>query len=69
LSARSSVSTRRGGSHPETGAGNYEFARRVLGHKNIQTTMRFYVGLEPLSANRRFGEIVSEHVTFADERV
>jgi integrase len=48
--------------------GNYEFVRRVLGHKNIQTTIRFYVGLEPLSANRRFGEIVSEHVTFAEER-
>jgi integrase len=48
--------------------GNYEFVRRVLGHKNIQTTIRFYVGLEPLMANRRFGEIVNEHVTFAEER-
>jgi len=48
--------------------GNYELVRRVLGHKNIQTTIRFYIGLEPLSANRRFGEIVSEHVAFAEER-
>jgi integrase len=48
--------------------GNYEFVRRVLGHKNYQTTNRFYVGLEPLSANKRFGEIVSEYVTFAEER-
>jgi hypothetical protein len=25
---------------------NYEFVRRVLGHKNLQTTINFYVGLE-----------------------
>ena len=26
--------------------GNYEWVRRVLGHRNIQTTINFYIGLE-----------------------
>lgn len=39
--------------------GNYELVRRVLGHRNIQTTINFYVGLETLAATRRFGEIVA----------
>ena len=38
--------------------GNYELVRRVLGHRNIQTTINFYVGLETLDATRRFGEMV-----------
>ena len=37
---------------------DYEFVRRVLGHKNIQTTINFYIGLETTDANRRFGDIV-----------
>lgn len=44
--------------------GNYEFVRRVLGHKNIQTTINFYIGLETTQASQRFGEIVREHATF-----
>jgi integrase len=47
--------------------GNYEFVRRVLGHKNIQTTINFYVGLETTDANRRFGAIVDQHL-FREER-
>jgi integrase len=39
--------------------GNYEFVRRVLGHRNIQTTIRFYTGLETKEANRMFGEMVT----------
>ncbi len=38
--------------------GNYELVRRVLGHRNIQTTTAFYVGLEMIAAAQRFGEIV-----------
>ncbi|MEJ0096247.1 MAG: site-specific integrase [Methylocella sp.] len=38
--------------------GNYEFVRRVLGHKNIKTTQEFYIGLETLAANRHYGEIL-----------
>ena len=48
--------------------GNYEFARRVLGHKNIQTTINSYIGLETTDANRRFGEIVRQHL-FREERL
>ena len=32
--------------------GNYEFVRRVLGHKTIQITMNFYVGLETKGRER-----------------
>ena len=38
--------------------GNYEFVRRILGHKNLKTTIDFYVGLETAQAARVFGEIV-----------
>jgi hypothetical protein len=31
----------------------------VLGHRNIQTTIRFYTGLETKEANRMFGEMVT----------
>lgn len=43
--------------------GNYEFVRRVLGHKNVQTTMNFYVGLETAEANARFSRLVSSLLT------
>lgn len=42
----------------EADPGNYEFVRRILGHKNIQTTINFYVGLETAEATRHFGRIV-----------
>lgn len=38
--------------------GNYELVRRVLGHKNITTTTRFYIGLETMEATRRFGAML-----------
>lgn len=40
--------------------GNYELVRRVLGHRNIQTTINFYIGLETLEATRRFGNLMTE---------
>ena len=46
--------------------GNYEWVRRVLGHRNIQTTIHFYIGLETTQASERFGQIVREHVRFED---
>jgi hypothetical protein len=39
--------------------GNYELVRRVLGHRNIATTINFYVGLENIAASRRFAELVT----------
>ena len=38
--------------------GEYELARRLLGHKNIQTTRNFYVGLDMIQANDIFSEIM-----------
>ena len=38
--------------------GNYEYVRRILGHRNIQTTINFYVGLETAQATQEFGEII-----------
>ena len=40
--------------------GNYELVRRVLGHKNIQTTINFYTGLESIDAAKHFAELVLE---------
>jgi integrase len=38
--------------------GNYEFVRRVLGHRNIQTTTAFYIGLDTTQATERYAEIL-----------
>ena len=38
--------------------GNYELVRRVLGHKNLETTIRFYVGLESLPALKHYHQTV-----------
>jgi integrase len=37
---------------------DYELARRVLGHKNLSTTIRFYLGLDSIHATERFGDII-----------
>lgn len=42
--------------------GNYEWARRVLGHKSMRTTINFYLGLETAQATERFGDIVREQL-------
>lgn len=38
--------------------GNYELVRRVLGHKSLAATTRFYIGLESLTAAKQFVELV-----------
>ena len=38
--------------------GHYEAVRQVLGHKNIKTTMDYYVGLDVDAAARRFDAVV-----------
>jgi integrase len=43
---------------------NYEFVRRVLGHKNLQTTINFYIGLETADAVRKFSAMALEDVTW-----
>jgi integrase len=44
--------------------GDYETVRRLLGHRNIRTTVNFYCGLETIQASREFGKIVREHLRF-----
>jgi integrase len=39
---------------------NYELVRRVLGHKNLQTTINFYIGLETVDAVRKFSAMALE---------
>ena len=46
--------------------GEYETVRRLLGHRNIQTTINFYCGLETTQANEAFGKIIREHIKFDD---
>jgi integrase len=41
--------------------GNYELVRRILGHRNIQTTTKFYVGLETVESSKQFGAMIEEH--------
>jgi hypothetical protein len=42
--------------------GEYELVRRLLGHRNVQTTINSYVGLENVQASEIFGKIVMEHL-------
>jgi len=44
---------------------NYEFVRRILGHKNLQTTIKFYIGLETVEAVRKFSAMALEDVTWS----
>jgi integrase len=42
--------------------GEYELVRLCLGHRNVQTTINSYVGLENIQASEIFGKIVKEHL-------
>jgi hypothetical protein len=42
--------------------GEYELVRRILGHRNVRTTMAAYVGFEAIQASEIFGKIVMEHL-------
>ena len=41
--------------------GDYETVRRILGHRNLQTTINFYCGLETTQATEKFGKLIGEH--------
>jgi integrase len=47
--------------------GDYETVRRLLGHRNIQTTINFYCGLQTLQATEQFGKLVREQIRFDAE--
>jgi integrase len=42
--------------------GQYEVVRQLLGHRNIQTTMNFYVGLDMIQASELFSDIVKQRL-------
>ena len=44
--------------------GEYELVRRLLGHKSVQTTIKFYLELETTQASEIFTEIVRNRVDF-----
>ena len=44
--------------------GEYELVRRILGHKSIQTTNKFYCSLETTQASEIFTDIVRQHLDF-----
>jgi integrase len=44
--------------------GDYETVRRLLGHRNIQTTVRFYCGLQTLEATEQFGRLIRQQIDF-----
>ena len=41
--------------------------RRILGHRKIQTTINFYIGLETALAHQEFGELVRRQMRFDPE--
>jgi integrase len=47
--------------------GDYETVRRFLGHRNIQTTINFYCGLQTMQATEEFGKLVRQQVKFDPE--
>jgi integrase len=44
--------------------GHYETVRQLLGHKNIQTTVDFYCGLQTMQATEQLGKIIREQIEF-----
>jgi len=41
--------------------GEYELVRRLLGHRNVQTTIKAYIGLDGIQASEIFQQLVIEH--------
>jgi integrase len=44
--------------------GDYETVRRLLGHRDIGTTIRFYCGLETMEATEQFGRLIRQQIKF-----
>jgi integrase len=42
--------------------GEYELVRQLLGHRNVQTTINCYIGLENIRASEIFSKIVMEQM-------
>ena len=44
--------------------GDYETVRRVLGHRSIETTIKFYCGLQTTQATEQFGKLIRQQIKF-----
>ena len=44
--------------------GDYETVRRLLGHRDIMTTIRFYCGLQTMQATEQFGKLIRQQAKF-----
>ena len=42
--------------------GNYELVRLILGHRNVQTTIKCYSGLKEIQATQIYGKIIRERL-------
>src|SRR5262249_4273682 len=42
--------------------GEYELVRQLLGHKNVQTTIKCYIGLDMIQASEIYTQLVMEHL-------
>ena len=42
--------------------GEYELVRQLLGHRNVQTTINAYIGLDNIHASEIFSKIVMQHL-------
>ena len=42
--------------------GEYELVRQLLGHRNVQTTINAYIGVENIHASKIFSKIVMQHL-------
>jgi hypothetical protein len=42
--------------------GEYELVRQLLGHRNVQTTINAYIGLENIHASEIFSKIIRQHM-------
>ncbi len=47
--------------------GNYELVRRILGHKSIETTRKFYCELDTTQASEIFAQIIRPKLDFSPE--
>ena len=44
--------------------GEYETMRQLLGHRDSQTTIRFYCGLQTMQATEQFGKLIRQQIKF-----
>jgi len=42
--------------------GEYELVRQLLGHKNVQTTINSYIGLDGIQASEIYNKIILDHI-------